>query len=109
MQKSSSPMPTLKNQKGQGLVEYLIIVSLVAVVTMVIMRPLGQQLKAKFADIARAMGATVEGNINNARISSASLKKNDMKDFMQGASGSQDSSGSGGGSGGGGLGSGSAD
>ena len=37
------------NQRGQGLVEYLIIVALMAVATIGIVRVLGQTVSAKFA------------------------------------------------------------
>jgi len=73
----------VKNQKGQGLVEYLIIVSLVAVATISVMRVVGQSVQVKFAKVAESLGATVDGKeIGDAKIVESNWKKKDMSDFM---------------------------
>lgn len=82
MKKVTKP---LKNQRGQGLIEYLIIVALIAVGTMAIMRTVGQSVNVKFAKIAEALGADVEGEIKTAKVTETQSSKKDMKDFMQGS------------------------
>jgi Flp pilus assembly pilin Flp len=77
-------MKLIKNQKGQGLVEYLILVALIAVASIAIVRGVSQNIQAKFADVAFSMGATVVGNREAAPIQSDSYKKRDFKDFLSG-------------------------
>ncbi len=74
-------------QNGQGLIEYLILVALIAVGTMATMRIVGQSLSFKFATVADSLGAewkekpkapTIDGNIG---------KKRDLRNFMHGSKG----------------------
>ena len=83
--KHAHPKKTLLNQKGQSLVEYLIIVALVAVGTLSVMRVVGQSVQVKFAKIAESLGAEVEGTIATAKVTQTNYKKKDLKDFMQGS------------------------
>lgn len=75
----------LKNQKGQSLVEYLIIVALVAIGTLSVMRVVGQSVQTRFAKIAQSLGADVQGEIGNAKVTETNWKKKDLRDFMQGS------------------------
>lgn len=92
--------PTLKkhitNQRGQGMVEYLVIVCFVGIASIGLMRVVGQNIKARFGDISAALGA----NTKHATLEAAdagAFKKNDFTNFMKGAksrkSGSADESG----------------
>jgi len=83
--KPQKPKAVLTNQKGQSLVEYLIIVALVAVSTMSVMRVVGQSVQVKFAKIAEALGAETKGEIGHAEVTESQWKKRDLRDFMQGA------------------------
>lgn len=78
--------PLLRNQRGQGLIEYLILVALIAVGTIASVRILGQSLNVKFAKVAESLGADVQSDIGNATVTSGSWKKKDLRDFMQGSS-----------------------
>lgn len=74
------------NNRGQGLVEYLIIVALMAIATMAIMRVMGQTVQAKFARITQVL----QGNESSVSIQVESIeenhfKKKDMSDFFHGA------------------------
>lgn len=81
----------LVNKKGQGLIEYLIIVALMSVATIGIMRFLNQAVKAKFAtSIYAIQGSDKQGKIET--LSEDAYKKSDFSDFMNGAA-SRDSSG----------------
>lgn len=72
------------NQRGQGMIEYLIVVCLVAVGAMAIIRVIGQNVDSRFASVA----STLQGQSTNYhmdRIESSQYKKRDMNDFMEGA------------------------
>jgi Flp pilus assembly pilin Flp len=75
----------LKGQNGQGLIEYLIIVAIVAVGTLSIMRIVGQSVNVKFARIAEALGARSEGRLGDPSINETSWRKKDMTNFFQNA------------------------
>ncbi|MBP2650412.1 MAG: Flp/Fap pilin component [Firmicutes bacterium] len=47
---------TLRNQKGQGMVEYGLILGLVAVVVVGLLTSMGTQLTTKFQTIVTALG-----------------------------------------------------
>jgi len=79
------------NQKGQSLVEYLVIVSLVGVGSIAIMRAVGNNVSSQFAQVAKALGGTVEGNAKAETVSESMYKKKDLKNFFQGSTGRKDS------------------
>lgn len=83
--KHPNPLTPVRNQKGQGLVEYLIIVALVAVGTISVMRVVGQSVQIKFAKVAESLGANVKEDIGNAEVTTTNWKKKDLRDFMQGS------------------------
>lgn len=77
------------NPKGQGLIEYLLVVSLVAVVSMVVLRSLGQTVAANFTTITNAL----QGHANKAatpKVDDNAFRKKDMSDFFKGAAGADD-------------------
>lgn len=78
-------MKSVRNQKGQGLIEYLIIVAIVAVGSMAIMRTVGSSLNRKFAEVAVALGAKKNGTIDEVTVSKSSYQKKDLTTFMNGA------------------------
>lgn len=90
-----APAPRLlKSKKGQGLIEYLIIVALIAIATMAIMRVMSQTVQAKFAKITQ----TLQGGENTVDIRVESIqeqhfKKKDMSDFFYGTRGKNENSG----------------
>lgn len=77
----------LKNKKGQGLVEYLIIVAIMAVGTMAIMRIMNQTVAVKFARVTKTLqGGESKVNFNQPTIEEEHFKKRDMSNFFHGAS-----------------------
>jgi pilus assembly protein Flp/PilA len=78
-------MKLVRNQKGQTLIEYLIIVALVGVGSVTLMRAVGQNINSRFADVVYALGGTVEGNRDAAAVSTHMYRKRDMKDFVNGS------------------------
>lgn len=76
------PAP-LQNSRGQGLIEYLIIVALVAVATIGVVRVLGQAVNSRFAAISYALqGKKSTPQVEN--IPETQLRKRDLGDFMEG-------------------------
>ncbi len=76
----------LKNKKGQGLIEYLIIMALMAVATMAIMRVLSQTVSVKFAQVTEALqGRETRATLQAPQIEDSLVKKKDMSDFFNGA------------------------
>lgn len=87
MKINSSKIRCLKfnNQKGQGLVEYLIIVSLVAVATISVIRVVGQNVSVQYANIAKALGGRDDRQLAAERVEDHMYKKKDLSDFLKGA------------------------
>lgn len=73
------------NQKGQTLIEYLIIVALVGVGSVALMRAVGQNINTRFADVVHALGGKVEGDRNAAEVSENMYRKRDLRDFVEGS------------------------
>lgn len=48
----------LKNEKGQGMVEYVLIIALIAIIVMAALSPLGEQIKIKFNEVVTKLGGT---------------------------------------------------
>ncbi len=78
-------IPRVRSQRGQGLVEYLLIVALIGVATMGIMRVLGQTVSAKFATVTYALQGSKK-SVTSERIEASHHKKKDMSDFFDGVS-----------------------
>ncbi len=74
----------LKNDRGQGLIEYLIIVAIVGVATMGIIRILGQTLSAKFTSVTYALQGRSK-SVAPSEIRETHYKQKDLSDFFQGA------------------------
>ena len=76
-----------KNKKGQGLIEYLILVALMSVATIGILRTLNQTIKSRFANAIYALQG------RNQKAKTHTLKKqeyqrSDLSNFMSGAASS---------------------
>lgn len=77
-------MNPLKNRRGQSLVEYLILVSLMAVATIGVVRSLNHVVNTRFANVIYAL----RGEQKRARTDSFDenlTKTRDLSDFMNGA------------------------
>ncbi len=75
----------ITNQRGQGLVEYLVIVALMAVATMAIMRTLNHNVTAQFARISQVLHGGRGEAIRTEAVRSTDYDKKDMSDFFHGA------------------------
>ena len=70
------------NSKGQGLIEYLIIVALVAVATIGIVRVVGHNVSVQYANISRALGGQ-SYQLQAEKPEEKLYKKKDLSDFLQ--------------------------
>jgi len=75
----------IKNQRGQGLIEYLIIVALVGVATITVMKVIGQNVRAQFARVSNAIQGKNSKDVETTQIRESQYKTRDMGDFFRGA------------------------
>ena len=78
----------LKNENGQGLIEYLIVVALIAVATIAVTRVLGQAVQSRFASIAHALQG--EKKQITVRVDASVYKRKDLGNFLDGVEGKQE-------------------
>lgn len=75
----------LKNKKGQGLVEYLIIVAIVAVGAIGVIKVVGGNINVQFANVAQALGGTSSEKKQAHAVTESLYKKKDFSDFFEGS------------------------
>ena len=75
----------LKNNRGQGLIEYVILVALVGVATIGMVRILQKSVKVNLANVVHALQSDGKTRESFERISEDDLRKSDFSDFMNGA------------------------
>lgn len=73
-----------KGQRGQSLIEYLILVALMAVATIGVVRSLNHVVKARFANAIYAIQGTSK-TVRTESFDESLVKKSDLSDFMNGA------------------------
>ena len=77
----------LRDERGQGLIEYLILVALMGVATIGIMRTLNQTVKSRFANAIYALqGRNQKAKTHNLR--KEEYQRSDLSNFMSGAASS---------------------
>ncbi len=74
----------LGNQKGQGLIEYLILIALMGVATIGVIRVLNQTIKARFASAVYALQGKPK-KVKTESLNKRDYQKSDLSDFMNGA------------------------
>ena len=77
--KSSLPH---QNQRGQGLIEYLIIVAIMAVSTIGIVSVMGQTVKGKFASITSSLQGRTQ-KIGPTAVDANLYQKSDLGNFFE--------------------------
>jgi Flp pilus assembly pilin Flp len=83
--KSFTVNKVIKSKKGQGLIEYLILVALIAVGTIGVVKVVGQNVTKQYENINRAMGAKSSGKLQLDNVSDSQLNRKDLTNFMDGA------------------------
>ena len=79
-------MRHLRNKRGQALIEYLILVALMAVAAISIIRSLNQTVNAKFATITYALQGSKNRKAPVDSVGKEQFSKKDLGTFMNGAS-----------------------
>ena len=85
---SSRPLKSknkIQNQKGQGLIEYLILVAIIAVATIGIVRVVGANVAVQFANVAKALGSGDDNQLKAENIDAGMYSKKDLSNFLKGA------------------------
>jgi Flp pilus assembly pilin Flp len=75
----------IKSSRGQSLIEYLIIVAIVAVGTMAVVRVVGKNVSVQFANIAKALGSGDDTPLKAEAPNVRTYKKRDLSNFLEGA------------------------
>ena len=71
-------------KKGQGLIEYLILVALMGVATIGVIRVLNQTVKSRFASAVFALQGKPK-KVKTESLKEQDYKKSDLSNFMNGA------------------------
>jgi pilus assembly protein Flp/PilA len=74
------------NKKGQALIEYLMLVALMAVASFSVMILLSHSVRGKFVQIVDEVQGSKSTQVRFDRPQESDYKKRDMSDFMNGAS-----------------------
>lgn len=86
----------IKNQRGQSLIEYLIIVAILGVGSIAVMSSVGQQINSRFAKVVKSLGGSVEdGATAAAQVTKAQTSRKNLSTFARGAAGASNNNGSG--------------
>ncbi len=81
--KLNSLVKPVSNKRGQGMIEYMIMVALIAVGTIGVVKVVGQNVGKQYENINRAMGASKGGKLKLDNYDDTSRK--DLTNFMDGA------------------------
>ncbi|MCB0371237.1 MAG: hypothetical protein KDD45_17930 [Bdellovibrionales bacterium] len=75
----------LKKNSGQGLVEYLVILALVAVSTIGIIKVISKDIRVHYTRIAEALGSSVQGDRPEKGVVSKTMHETkDFNNFWEG-------------------------
>jgi Flp pilus assembly pilin Flp len=69
---------------GQGMVEYMILVALIAAGTLGVVRVVGYNIGVQYENINRALGAKNSSQLQVQNAEQGILNKKDLSDFLQG-------------------------
>lgn len=88
----------IRNQRGQGLIEYLLLTALLAIGVTSVIRVMGGTIAGKFAQITKSIQGENSGDaVTFEKIETRHFRKRDMSDFMRGSIAPSNSGGSRGG------------
>ena len=75
----------MRNQRGQALIEYLVIVALVVVASIGIMSVIGQNIRTQFANVSNALRGRPEERATPERARNEQITGKHFGDFLSGA------------------------
>lgn len=81
-------MRLLRNQKGQSLIEYVILVALVGAATIGMVRVLQKTVKVNMARVVQSLQSDGGTKAAYEKVSDDDMRKSDFTDFMNGTRGS---------------------
>lgn len=76
----------LKQQRGQGLIEYIILVAIIAVASIGIVRTLGQVTSSQLANITLSLQGKAGRKVDTGRVHDSLYSKKDLSDFTRNSS-----------------------
>ncbi len=76
----------VKTQKGQGLIEYIILVAIIAVASIGIVRALGQVTSAQLANITLSLQGKAGRKVDTGQVHESLYSKKDLSDFTRNSS-----------------------
>jgi Flp pilus assembly pilin Flp len=77
---------TFRNQRGQSLIEYLIIVALVAVASIGMVKAVGANVSIHFGNIAKALAGDPQSKTDAIKVNQTKESANkDLGNYMEGA------------------------
>ncbi len=85
---SSRRSRPIRDERGQGLIEYLIIVALMGVAAIAIVRVMGQTVASRFASVTYALQGQ-KRSAHQEKIEDSYVKKKDLSDFFDGVGSSK--------------------
>lgn len=82
--KKLSVLRSIRGERGQGLIEYLVIVALMGVATIAIVRVMSQTVSTRFASITYALQGKSK-QVTPEEVRETLYKKKDLNNFFNGA------------------------
>lgn len=76
---------SISNNKGQGMIEYMILVALIAIGTIGVVKVVGQNVTKQYENINRALGAKKTQKLQLDNASDGQLNRKDLSNFMDGS------------------------
>ena len=80
----SKVVKVIKNKRGQGMIEYLILVALVAAGTIGVVKVVGQNVRIQYENINRALGAPKKNKLTPKNAEESETDQKDLSSFMEG-------------------------
>ena len=75
----------IKNSRGQGMIEYMVLVALIAAGTIGVVRVVSYNIGAQYENINRALGAKTSGQLQIQNADQSQINKKDLSDFLNGS------------------------
>lgn len=79
------PLKLIKDSRGQGMIEYMILVALIAIGTIGVVKVVGQNVGKQFENINRGLGAKKTQKLQLDNASDGQTNRKDLSNFMDGA------------------------
>ena len=74
-----------KKEGGQSLIEYLVLVAIVAIGSLAVLRVLGKNLHVQLGNVARVLAGEESSQIKGEKVRGKHYGKRDFSNFMRGA------------------------